>query len=246
MFRAFALLFFALVALGMAPARAQADTAAAATVAAMDSTAPVNVREVRFNAQEIAQLQTNPDFDYDRSLHTDMLWWDRLKRWIGQQLEKLFGTKAGHWIFGHLDWAFLLAAVVLVAIYLRKRLFHGGFSTDAARPRQVLEIGEDLPREDLDHLLAEAERKGQWPLAIRFHYLKALRLLIDEGQLRFQPDSTDRDYLRQLKDPARRSAFAELSFLFKWAWFGDAPLDEARYRSLVPVFIRFHTPAATP
>lgn len=205
---------------------------------AMDSVA---VRDAQFNSTEITRLQANPEYDYDRSLHVENLWWDRLLKWVQQQLNELFGTKGGRWVFSHLHWAIIIAAVVLLLFYLRKRLFHGAFTPEAGRPRQVLEIHEDLAVVDLDQLLGAAEREGNWRLALRYHYLKVLRRLMDDGSIRFKPESTDRDYQRQLRDPAQRSTFAELSFLFKWAWYGDAPMDEARYRSLAPAFTLFHT-----
>lgn len=244
--------FLTVVLLGLVHAQAQADIAG---VAPADSAAqgkartvatPIVPRAVAFDAQEIAKLKADPANDYDRDLHVETLWWDRLKHWLGEQFEKLFGSKAGRWIFNHLDKAILLVAIGLLLFYFRKRLLHGGFALEPARQRQALEIGEDLPREDLDRLLAGAERDGQWRLALRYQYLAVLRRLIDDGSIRFQPGLTDRDYLRQLQDPAQRKTFSELSFLFKWAWFGDAPLDEARYRSLVPGFSRFHTPALKP
>lgn len=211
------------------------DTAAIA----MDS---VTVRDAQFNSAEVARLQANPEFDYDRSLQVENLWWDRLLKWAQQQLNDLFGTKTGRWMFSHLHWAILLIAVLLLLYYLRKRLFHGVFTPEANKPKQVLEIHEDLAAIDLDQLLAVAEDEKRWRLALRYQYLKVLRRLMDDGRIRFKPESTDRDYLLQLKDPAQRTTFSELSFLFKWAWYGDAPMDEARYRSLAPAFTLFPKP----
>ncbi len=237
---------------GPAPAVAQelvqaTDTAvvepAGSTGLDMDTVA---VRDARFNPDAVARLQADPAYDYDRDLRVETLWWDRLLEWLRHKLNELFGTKAGDWVFSHLDWAIMLIGLGLLLFYLRKRLFHGGFSTEPAKPRQVLEIAEDLPRIDLDLLLAQAETEGNWRSALRYQYLKVLRRLMDDGSIRFRPEDTDRDYLRQLKDPAQRSTFAELSFLFKWAWYGDAPMDEAHYRSLAPAFIHFHAAPGKP
>lgn len=211
---------------------AGADTALAEQIS-------LAMRGQQFGPEAIDRLKADPQYDYDRDLHLDNLWWDRLMQWLGDKLEDLFGTDTGRWVFSHLDTAILLVALGLLIFYLRKRLFHGGVVANAARPRQVLAIGEDLQREDLDQLLAEAERAGHWRLALRYQYLIVLRRLIEEGTIRFRPESTDLDYLRQMKDPAQRSTLGELSFLFKWAWYGDAPMDEARYRSLAPAFARF-------
>lgn len=201
----------------------------------------VEVRQTRFDTAAINMLRSDPDYDYDRTLNVQTLWWDRLMKWIGHWLNKLFGTKAGGWVFSHLHWAILIFAVAFLIFSLRKRLFHGVFAQEAGKARQVREIDEDIALLDLDDLLAKAERKGDWRSALRYQYLKVLRRLMEDGSIDFQPKSTDRDYLRQLKDPAQRAVFSDLSFLFKWAWYGDAPVDEARYRRLAPEFTAFHS-----
>ncbi|MBZ0205431.1 MAG: DUF4129 domain-containing protein [Flavobacteriales bacterium] len=202
----------------------------------------VAVRSVQFDAAAIHQLQADPQYDYDRELHVEMLWWERIKNWLGRWLRELFGSKAGSWVFSNLHWGILIGAVIFLLFFLRKRLFHGVFTPEAEKARQVTEVEENIQQLDLDHLLAKAEHSGDWRSALRFQYLKVLRRLMDDGSIEFQPRSTDRDYLRQLRDPAERAHFGELSFLFKWAWYGDAPMDEARYRKLAPTFSSFHTP----
>ena len=203
----------------------------------------VAVRAVRYDHAAIAALQANPDHDYDRSLHVENLLWDRLMRWLQEMLRKVFGSKAGSLVFSNLHWAVLIIAVILLLLFLRKRLFHSVFTPEAGTPRQVMAIEEDIEKLDLDRLLAKAEGEGHWRTALRYQYLKVLRRLIDEGRIEWQPRYTDREYLRQLKDPAERASFSEISFLFKWAWYGNAPMDEARYRKLSPAFVELHSPA---
>lgn len=204
----------------------------------------MKVRDARFNTTELSRLKQEAEFDYDRNLHVETLWWDRLIQRIQQYLEELFGTKAGNWAFGHIHWAILIIAIGLLLYFLRKHLFHGGFAPEAVKAGLIPEIGEDIQRTDLDRLLAAAEYEGHWRLALRYQYLQVLRYLVDEGRIRYQPESTDRDYAQQLKDQAQRNAFRELSFLFKWAWYGDAPMNQSRYWALAPEFTRFRsTPA---
>ncbi len=265
MFRFPALLFLTLFAVSPALAQEGADTldpSLDSTVAAItvDSAAEpatltkkdwaaagddtVAVRQAHFDSTAIALLQANPEYDYDRDLHVQNLLWDRLKRWLQELLRKIFGSKAGSMVFDNLHWAILIAAVILLLFFLRKRLFHNVFSAEVGNPRQVTAIEEDIEKLDLDRLLAKAESDGNWRTALRYQYLKVLRRLIDEGRIQWQLRYTDRDYLRQLKDPAERASFSEVSFLFKWAWYGNAPMDEARYRKLAPAFVELQSPAS--
>lgn len=213
--------------------------------AASDDTIAMDRRT--FHEEELRTLQADPELDYDRTAESETLWWDRLMRWIGRRLEDLFGSKGGRFVFRHLDWILVGMAVVFLLYYFRRRLFHSTFGGGAKKAaRQVLEVEDDIERLDLDKLLRDAEQGRDWRLALRYHYLKVLRRLVDAGLIDWQPRHTDQDYLRQLKDPATRAAFGELSFLFKWVWYGDAPMDQARYTALKPGFEAFRPSSPTP
>lgn len=207
---------------------------------------PAEVRDVAFDTTAVGQLQADAAYDYDRNLQVKELLWDRFKQWLGDQLRKLLGTRVGSVVMDNLEYILLVAALIVLAIFLRRRIFSGVFQGSPHTGRLVRELDEDPSTLDLDALLAEAEQQEDWRGALRFHYLKMLRHLVDEGHIVWEPGNTDRDYLRQLKDPDERSRFGELSFLFRWAWFGDAPMDAVRYRRLAPDFIAFHSPRSTP
>jgi hypothetical protein len=202
----------------------------------------VTVDRRRFNKEEIAEYLKDPDLDYDRTLEHDNLWWERFMRWLGRKLEKLFGTKGGRAVFNNIHWFILGLAVLFVAWYFRKHLFGGVFGIDAKKARQVTEIEENIEELDLDKLLGDAEKSTNWRLALRYQWLKVLRKLVDEGRIKWQPRFTDADYLAQLKEPTLRVTFSELSFLFKWVWYGDGPMDAQRYHRMKPAFEAAHRP----
>ncbi|HEX2617498.1 MAG TPA: DUF4129 domain-containing protein [Flavobacteriales bacterium] len=198
------------------------------------------VRAVAFDTAAIAALAQDPDLDYDRTNEVNTLWWSRFLRWLGHHLEKLFGTTGGRAVFQNLHWIILIGVVFFLLYYFRKHVFAGVFGAAPHKARQVREVEEHIERLDLDKLLRQAEKAREWRLALRYHYLKVLRRLVDEGRITWEPRYTDHDYLAQLKEPALRATFSELSFLFKWVWYGDAPVDEQRYHRLRPAFEAFH------
>ena len=204
-----------------------------------DDTVAVDRR--RFNEAAIAEYLKDPDLDYDRTLHHDNLWWDRFMRWLNRKLGDLFGTEAGSAVFDNMHWILLGVAVVIVLWFLRRHLFGSVFGAGPDRTRQVTEIEENIVELDLDKLLRDAEKGSNWRLALRYQWLKVLRRLVDEGRIKWQPRFTDADYLAQLKDPAWRVTFSEMSFLFKWVWYGDAPMDAQRYERMKPAFEAAHS-----
>jgi hypothetical protein len=216
-----------------APAVTKAEWAAAG-----DDT--LAVRTAAFDTAAIGLLRADPQLDYDRDLRVNELWWDRLMRRLGEWLGQAFGTKAGGLLLNNLHWGILATAVLFLLFFLRKRLFGQVLGAEPKTAKQVQELPADPAGLDLDGLLAQAEGGEDWRGALRWHYLKALRRLVDEGRVEWQPKHTDRDYLRQLQDPELRARFGELSFLFHWAWFGAAPMDAESYRRMAPTFIAFH------
>lgn len=198
-----------------------------------------------FDTTAVGRLAMDPELDYDRVIKRSELWWDRFLRWLSAKLERLFGTRTGTRVFANLHWIILGIALLILAWFLRGRLFGSVFAGSARQARTVTEVEEDIAELDLPQLLAEAERAGNWRLAIRFQWLSVLKRLVDDGHIRWQPRYTDADYLAQLQEPALRATFSELSFLFKWVWYGDAPMDRARYEQLRGAFIAIHRPPGT-
>ena len=203
-----------------------------------DDTVAIDRRH--FDEAAIAEYSNDPDLDYDRVLHHDNLWWDRLMRWLGRKLRDILGSDTGDAVFGNLHWILLGVAVLVVLWFLRRHLFAGVFGLGPKRARLVMEIEENIEELDLDKLLRDAEKGDHWRLALRYQWLKVLRKLVDEGRIKWQPRFTDADYLAQLKEPGLRVTFSELSFLFKWVWYGDAPMDAQRYQRMKPAFEAAH------
>lgn len=207
-----------------------------------DDTVAIDRRH--FDEAALAEYLKDPDLDYDRVLHHDNLWWDRFMRWLGRKLRDILGSDTGDAVFGNLHWILLGIAVVIVLWFMRRHLFAGVFGLGPKQARLVTEMPENIEELDLDKLLRDAEKDADWRMALRFQWLKVLRKLVDEGRIKWQPRFTDADYLAQLKEPGLRTTFSELSFLFKWVWYGDAPMDAERYRRMKPAFEAAHRPAS--
>ena len=215
----------------------------------------ITVDRRRFNEAALDHYLEDPDLDYDRELQHENLWWTRFMRWLGEKLEDLFGSKGGRAVFNNFHWIILAVAVLFVLWYFRKHLFTGVFGMGAKTTRLVTEMPENIQELDLEKLLRDAENVMDWRMALRYQWWKVLRKLVDEGRIKWQPRFTDADYLSQLKEPALRATFSELSFLFKWVWYGNAPMDAPRYQRMRPAFEAAHqrtspttkpAPAGTP
>nr|WP_262905325.1 DUF4129 domain-containing protein [Hymenobacter nitidus] len=89
---------------------------------------------------------------------------------------------------------------------------------------------EDIHSLDFNTLLAQAEAAGNYRLAVRLGYLAVLKQLTDHGLIRWQPEKTNHDYLRELTAGSLRPAFQEITRQFEYVWYGEQnDLSAAHY-----------------
>lgn len=197
----------------------------------------------RFDAEKIASYKADPELQYDNDLRRVPTIWERFKEWLLHWLEGIFGSGVGRFVVNNLVY---IAVAVLIgfALYILSR--HGLRNAFHGAPRSLGDVtaaAEDIRGMDLEAMIREAEQAGDLRRAIRLHYLLVLRKLVDQGVLRWSPESTDRDYMAQIKDTALRSRFAHLALVFQWVWYGHAEVDSARYEAIRRPFVHFETAA---
>lgn len=203
---------------------------------------PDDAVEVRaFDEQRLAELRADPAYDYDSDLHREPNWWEQFKEWLAEWLRSLTGPAVAAFIGSNL-FIILCAIVVVVALIILsrgglRRVFYGA-------PRgqgEVTVAEEDIRGLDLEAMIGDAEAAGDLRRAIRLHYLLVLRKLVDQQVLKWSPEYTDRDYMRQVKDDGLRSRFAHIALVFQWVWYGHAEVDAERYDAIKRPFIEFET-----
>ncbi|HMC97089.1 MAG TPA: DUF4129 domain-containing protein [Flavobacteriales bacterium] len=197
-----------------------------------------------FDAERIAAYKADPEFQYDRDLIRVPTLWERFKEWLGEWLERLFGSRAGSFITQNLLYIISAGLVIFAIVVLSRgslrKVFHGA-------PRslgEVTTVEEDIRGMDLGAMIRGAEAAGDLRRAIRLHYLLVLRKLVDQGVLHWSPEHTDREYMAQIKDPSLRSRFAHVALVFQWVWYGHAEVEPVRYAALREPFIAFEQQAA--
>jgi len=201
--------------------------------------APPEERPAVRTFDEARLQELRADYEYDTDLRRAPSLWDRFKQWLLDWLQRILGSNAGGFVVDNLFYLISILAIITAIVVLSRNglrnIFHGA-------PRsmgQVITAEEDIRAMDIPSMIAQAERDGDWRGAIRLHYLLVLRKLVDQGLLTWSPDRTDRDYMRQLKDPSTRARFANAALIFQWVWYGHAEVDRERYASFQRPFIEF-------
>ncbi len=210
-----------------APARAQV---------AYD-TARVTVR--RPPADFLATYRADPAFDYERARPEGASLWARFKRWVRETLLAPLGNAAMAPFWRGLMYLVVALGVAFAVLRLMGMEGRGLFFRSHTVPVGVVGTAEEPDTTDLDRLLDAALAARAYRQAVRLFYLKALRALVDRGLIRWRREKTNHDYLDELDDAVLKPAFAELTYLFDYLWYGDFPIDEVTFARMRAAHARF-------
>ncbi len=136
--------------------------------------------------------------------------------------------------------AVTVVAAVALLLFLIYRITDDGYAfrpgdkkiRPSLRPDDMAAIEADLPDADLAHPLANAITAGDYPLAVRLHYLTILQLLARQGRITWKREKTNGEYLRELPPADWASAVADATRTFEQVWYGETRLSETAYRSV--------------
>lgn len=88
-------------------------------------------------------------------------------------------------------------------------------------------IDADMSAKDLDILIQEAEERKAFRLAIRFRYLKILRMMDDLEIIEWKSGKTNSEFRKEIQQEARREKFTTLMHLYEYVWYGEFEISEA-------------------
>ncbi len=132
-------------------------------------------------------------------------------------------------------WSLLIVAaaglLLAVAIGLTKWRRANSAPVKTARRAHIEQLGfldDDMPGDYLQLCLRES-RAGRFERAIVYLYAHLLTELNERQLVRLARGKTNRQYLREVADPAVRAAMEVIVEAFEDAYFGHHPIEAARF-----------------
>lgn len=101
--------------------------------------------------------------------------------------------------------------------------------------------GDNIHEIDFDKLILQSANQQDYRLAVRFWYLKMLKILSDAQLINWQISKTNYDYYYELKQQALRNEFLSLTNTFENSWYGNHNLSTERYNEAMKSFTSFFT-----
>lgn len=160
-------------------------------------------------------------------------WFTRFKEWLSQKLKSFFNIRsdadAAQWadILLYTFYAIVFIAVVFIIVKLimnKEGRWVFGRSSDR-KILSVKDIENNLQTTDFNALIANAVKKNEFRLAVRYYYLWTLKLLAARGLIQYDVEKTNTDYLAEIKNLPVKNQFAYTAYLYNYIWYGEFPVD---------------------
>lgn len=115
------------------------------------------------------------------------------------------------------------------------------FSRRSTKKVAIDEGEGDIEDENLDERIIAAIDRKEHRLAVRFMYLKSLRLLKDRQWIRFHAQTTNYEYVTQMSGHKMANEFSFLTRIYDYVWYGEFPLNEEQFKLVHNNFQNFYT-----
>jgi hypothetical protein len=201
----------------------------------------------KVSSYKINEIRTVPDSvvekmkkDKDFAYANDMSYWEKRapseRSWFDRMMSALSGSVALKFILYS-----LLVAAIIFALYQVMVVNNFFILSRAKRNRKVKgETVDESINENLDEKIKEAIDKKNYRHAIRFMYLKTLKVLSDNNLIMLHAKSTNQDYIRQLYNYNNLGQFRQLTRIYEYVWYGEFDPTEIQFDIIKTNFNRFN------
>lgn len=203
----------------------------------IDDTSNVELRKP--SREAIDKFRSDRDFIYDKAKEP-VGFWEIISAWISDLLEQIFTSKAFSFISRYLTYIIIAIAVVIVIYVLHKSKLQGIiYGTQENTAIEIKETGEDIHSINFDTIINNAIANKEYRIAVRYYYLKTLKLLADNNLIDWKINKTNSQYVREIKRQELRNSFAELTHIFEWIWYGEIAVENSLFESAQKSFTSF-------
>ncbi|WP_310992060.1 hypothetical protein [Aequorivita marina] len=197
----------------------------------------------QFN-EDFAQQYSGRDFDYDDIEGEAENFIGRAISWFFNKIEEMFGFQLSPEIYQMVKFL-IYGLLIIFAIYILVKLLVGnnassffGRQGKVVAPLNIKE--EHIENVDLDSYIRNALKAEDYRLAIRYMYLKSLKLLSQNNIIDWHFEKTNTDYHAEIKNPDLKEHFKKTSYLYDNIWYGEFALDKAGFKNAEKDFERLN------
>ena len=216
------ILFLAVASFGFSSEKikvVQYDTAAIST-------------EKKVSQQKEKEVFADKDFQYHEEAKESKNWFRAFFDWLMDKVVGKVGFENAELVWQIVKWTFIALFVAGVIFILLRSKFRGLLRGDSKKlsGASFTDLPEDIESVNLDKLIEKAILEGNYRLAVRWCFLKALQTLNQTKQITWQPAKTNIDYEHELQNLTLKQNFNKLSYVFEYVWYGEMQTGEKLFK----------------
>jgi hypothetical protein len=151
-------------------------------------------------------------------------------------IDKIFNGPVLKFVLWTMAGIFVL--IIIFQLAKNKGFFKGTVSNGAVLEEET-NGEEDVLEQNFDKLLQQAQKQGDYRLAVRYHFLKTLQRLRDRQLIEFAADKTNSRYVYEVPQKWQ-SDFASLVLNYEYVWYGKFTLNADQYNLLQKKYNSFN------
>jgi hypothetical protein len=176
------------------------------------------------------------EFDYSSPEGQAQNLFKRFLRWFFGWIHESFGINVPPYTLEIIEYLiYILMGGLIIYLFVR---FLSGEKLSAVFTKQAtsildINLSEDhIENVDLDAMIKTALEEKDYRLAVRYQYLRILKLLSQKGIIDWHFEKTNSDYQYEIEEQQLRSGFRDVSYLYDYIWYGEQEIDGIKYETV--------------
>lgn len=175
-----------------------------------------------------------------KALREDKAFWYANETFKKREKKKEKGSFTSHPLFQTILWLIIIAGFVTFLI-----LYLSGSNVGLFRKSShIAEEEADPEASDIFAInyqkeIEKAVGMNNYRLAVRLMFLRLLRNLSDKKIIEYKQDSTNFDYMMQLRSTVMYADFFRLARNYEYSWYGQFDIDKEKYSVIKNEFENF-------
>ena len=187
----------------------------------------------RPSLENLADKYSGDEFNYEVKTGESQNLLKRFLNWFGNWLDDTFGIKLSADVLNVLKWLiYILMSGIVIYLIIRllvNERFDAIFTKKAKSVADIALAEQHIETVDFDTLLTQALQEKDYRLAVRYHFLKLLKILSQKEIIDWHFEKTNSDYQKEIDKPELKKGFGALAYLYDYVWYGEQPINESSF-----------------
>lgn len=185
---------------------------------------------------ELSEKYTGDEFNYSSQEGEAQNLLKRFLRWFFGWIDESFGVNISPHTLQIIEYLiYTLMGGLIIYLFIR---FLSGEKLSAVFTKKAtsildINLSEDhIENVDLDELIRLALTQKNYRLAVRYQYLRILKILSQKDIIEWHYEKTNSDYQNEIEAQNIRTGFKDVSYLYDYIWYGEQEIDEHKYKTV--------------